>query len=85
MRNRLSIHGRENDMQEIGENAQIETKSEGQTLRSRIVVEYLQSLLATLLAATALSLLGLFFFVVRVTSVFSGGRRIRKSSTPQMT
>jgi hypothetical protein len=64
-------------------NAQIETESEGQTLRSRMV-EYLQSLLATLLASAALSLLGLFFFVVRVTSVFSGGRKISKSPTTQM-
>lgn len=56
------------------ESAQIETESEGRTLRSRMV-EYVQSLSATLLALTALSLLGLFFFVVRVTSVFSGGRK----------
>lgn len=64
-------------------NAQIETESEGRTLRSRMV-EYLQWLLATLLASSALSLLGLFFFVVRVTSVFSGGRKINKSPTTQM-
>jgi hypothetical protein len=56
------------------ENAQIETESEGQTLRSR-VVEYLQSLSATLLALAALGLLGVFVFVARVTSVFSGGRK----------
>jgi hypothetical protein len=56
------------------ESAQIETESEGPTLRSR-AVEYVQSLSATLLALTALGLLGLFFFVVRATSVFSGGRK----------
>ena len=64
-------------------NAQVETESEGQTLRSR-TVEYLISLLATLLAWAALSLLGLFIFVVRVTSVFSGGRKISKRPTTQM-
>ena len=64
-------------------NAQIETESEGQTLRSR-TVEHLKSLLATLLAWAAVSLLGLLFFVVRVTSVFSGGRKISKRPTTQM-
>ena len=55
------------------ENAQIESEPEGRTLRSRMI-EYLQSLLARLLAATALSLLGLFFFVVRVTSISASSR-----------
>lgn len=64
-------------------NAQIEIESEGETLRSRMG-EHLQSLLATLLASTALGLLGLFFFVVRVTSVFSGRGKISKSPTTQM-
>ena len=56
------------------ESAQIENEWEGQTLRSR-TVEYVQSLSATLLVLTALGLLGLFFFVVRVTFIFSGGRQ----------
>ncbi|HEX6565399.1 MAG TPA: hypothetical protein VF020_14000 [Chthoniobacterales bacterium] len=67
-----------------GENAQIETEAEGQTLRSRMV-EHLKSLLATLLAWAAVSLLGLLFFVARVMSVFSGGRKISKRPTTQMT
>ena len=57
-----------------GESAQIETESEGPTLRSR-AVEYVQWLSATLVALAALSLLGVFVFVARVTSVFSGGRK----------
>jgi predicted PurR-regulated permease PerM len=56
------------------ESAQIETESKGQTLGSRMV-DYVQSLSATLVALAALSLLGLFFFVARVTAVFSGGRK----------
>jgi hypothetical protein len=66
------------------ENAQIAAESEGWTFRSGIV-EYVQSLSATLLASMALSLLGLFFLFVRVTSVFSGERKISKSPTTQMT
>lgn len=57
-----------------GESAQIETESQGSTLRSR-AVEYVQWLSATLVALAALSLLGVFVFVARVTSVFSGGRK----------
>lgn len=56
-----------------GERLEVETESQWQRFRSRMV-EHVQSLSATLLALTALGLLGLFFFVVRVTSVFSGGR-----------
>ena len=56
------------------ESAQIETESEGPTLRSRMV-EYVQWLSATLVALATLSLLGVFVFVARVTSVFSGGRK----------
>jgi hypothetical protein len=56
-----------------GEGLEFETESQWQRLWSRMV-EHVQSLSATLLALTALGLLGLFFFVVRVTSVFSGGR-----------
>lgn len=56
------------------ERAQIETEAKSQTLWSRLV-GYLQSLLATLVALTALGLLSLFFFVVSVTSVFSGWNR----------
>jgi hypothetical protein len=64
-------------------NTEIEIKLEGKTWRSR-TVEYLESLLATLLAWAALSVLGLFFFLVRVWSVCSGGRKISKSPTAQM-
>jgi hypothetical protein len=56
------------------ESAQIETESKGQTSWSRMV-GYLQSLPATLVALTALGLLSLFFFVVSVKAVFSGGKR----------
>jgi hypothetical protein len=56
------------------ESAQIETESKGQTLWSRTVGN-LQSLSATLIALTALGLLGLFFFVVNAKSIFSGGRK----------
>jgi hypothetical protein len=56
------------------ESAQLETESKGQTLWLRTVGK-LQSLSATLIALTALSLLGLLFFVVNATSVFSGGRK----------
>ena len=56
------------------ESAQIETESEGPTFRSRMV-EYVQWLSATLVALATLSLLGVFVFVARVTSVFSGGRK----------
>jgi hypothetical protein len=56
------------------ETAQIETGSEGPTLRSRMV-EYVQWLSATLVALATLSLLGVFVLVARVTSVFSGGRK----------
>lgn len=62
------------------ESAQIETESKGQPLGSRMV-DYVQSLSATLVALAALSLLGLFFFVARVTAVFSGGRKISKAPT----
>jgi hypothetical protein len=56
------------------ESAQIETESKGQTLWSRMV-GHLESLSATLVALTALSLVSLFFSVVSVTAVFSGGKR----------
>ena len=56
------------------EGAQIEKEAKGQTLGSRMVGCF-QSLLATLVALTALRLLSLFFFVVSVTSVFSGWNR----------
>jgi len=56
------------------ESAQIKTESEGPTFRSRMV-EYVQWLSATLVALATLSLLGVFVFVARVTSVFSGGRK----------
>jgi hypothetical protein len=56
------------------ESAQIETESEGPTLRSRMV-EYVQWFSATLVALATVSLLGVFVFVARVTSVFSGGRK----------
>jgi hypothetical protein len=56
------------------ESAQIETESKGPTLRSR-TVEYVQWLSATLVALATVSLLGVFVFVARVTSVFSGGRK----------
>jgi hypothetical protein len=56
------------------ESAQIETESEGPTLRSRML-EYVQWLSATLVALATVSLLGVFVFVARVTSVFSGGRK----------
>ena len=56
------------------ERVQIETEAKNYTLWSRLV-GHLQSLLATLVALTALSLLSLFFFVVSVTSVFSGWNR----------
>jgi hypothetical protein len=52
----------------------IETESEGPTFRSRMV-ECVQWLSATLVALATLSLLGVFVFVARVTSVFSGGRK----------
>jgi len=54
--------------------AQIETESEGPTLRSR-AAEYLQWVSATLVALATVSLLGVFVFVARVASVFSGGRK----------
>jgi hypothetical protein len=60
------------------DSAQIETESKGQILWSRMV-GYLQSLSATLVALTALGLVSLFFFVVSVTSVFSGGKKSAKS------
>jgi hypothetical protein len=53
--------------------AQIETESEGPTLRSR-AVEYVQWLSATLVALATVGLLGVFVFVARVTSVFSSRR-----------
>ena len=53
--------------------AQIETESEGPTLRSR-AAEYLQWVSATLVALATVSLLGVFLFVARVTSVFSSRR-----------
>jgi hypothetical protein len=56
------------------ESAQIETESKGQTLWSRMV-GHLESLSATLVALTALTLVSLFFSVVSVTAVFSGGKR----------
>jgi len=56
------------------ERVQIETEAKNYTLWSRLV-GHLQSLLATLVALTALRLLSLFFFVVSVTSVFSGWNR----------
>jgi hypothetical protein len=56
------------------ESAQIETESDGPTLRSRMV-ECVQWLSATLVALATVSLLGVFVFVARVTSVFSGGRK----------
>ena len=64
------------------ESAQIENESKGQTLWSSMV-GYLQSLTARLVALTAISLLSLFFFVVRVTSVFSGGRKSVNRRTAQ--
>jgi hypothetical protein len=67
-----------------GEGLEVEAESQWQRLWSRLA-EQGQSLLATLLASTALSLLGVFVFVVRVISVFSGGRKIRKSPTTQIT
>jgi hypothetical protein len=54
--------------------AQIETESEGPTLRSR-AAEYLQWVSATLVALATVSLLGVFVFGARVASVFSGGRK----------
>jgi hypothetical protein len=56
------------------ESAHIETELEGPTLRSR-TVESIQWLSATLVALATVSLLGVFVFVARVTSVFSGGRK----------
>jgi hypothetical protein len=56
------------------ESAQIETESEGPTLRSRIV-EYVQWFSATLVALATVGLLGVFVFVASVTSVFSGRRK----------
>ena len=56
------------------ESAQIETESEGPTLRSRMA-EYVQWLSATLVALATVSLLGVFVFVARVTSVFGAGRK----------
>jgi hypothetical protein len=63
----------QNSLKEEVESAQVETESETSALWSTL--DYVQSLSATLVALTALSLLGLFFFVLRVTSVFSGGRK----------
>ena len=54
------------------ESAQIETG--GPTLRSRMA-EYMQWCSATLVALATVSLLGVFVFVARVTSVFGGGRK----------
>jgi hypothetical protein len=56
------------------ESAQVETEPKGRTLWSKML-EYLQSLSATLIALTALGFVSLFFFVVGVTSVFSGGKK----------
>jgi len=56
------------------ESARIETESEGPTLRSRMA-EYMQWCSATLVALATVSLLGVFVFVARVTSVFGGGRK----------
>ena len=56
------------------DNAQIETAAKSQTLWPRMV-GYFQSLLAMLVALTALRLLSLFFFVVSGLSVFSGWNR----------
>jgi hypothetical protein len=64
------------------ESAQIETESKGQTLGSRMV-DYVQSLSATLVALAALSLLGLVFFFARVTAVFSGGRKSVRRRRPR--
>jgi hypothetical protein len=54
--------------------AQINTEAKSQALWPRLV-GHLQSLLAMLVALTALGMLSLFFFVVSVTSVFSGWNR----------
>jgi hypothetical protein len=56
-----------------GERLEVETESHWQRLWSPMVA-HVQSLSATLLAWTALGLLGVFVFVARVTSVFSGRR-----------
>jgi hypothetical protein len=58
----------------VVQSAQIETESEGPTLRSRMV-EGVQWLSATLVALATVGLLGVFVFVARVTSVFGGGRK----------
>jgi hypothetical protein len=56
------------------ESAQIETESEGPSLRSR-ATEYIQWLSATLVALATVSLLAVFVFVARGASVFSAGRK----------
>jgi hypothetical protein len=62
--------------------AQIETESEGPTLRSR-AAEYLQWVSATLVALATVSLLGVFVFGARVASVFSGGRKSANRGRPK--
>lgn len=62
--------------------AQIETESEGPTFRSR-AAEYLQWVSATLVALATVSLLGVFVFVARVASVFSGGRKSANRRRPK--
>jgi hypothetical protein len=62
--------------------AQIETEPEAPTLRSR-AAEYLQWVSATLVALATVSLLGVFVFVARVASVFSGGRKAENRRRPK--
>jgi hypothetical protein len=64
------------------ESAQMETGSEGPTLRSRMA-EYIQWLSATLVALATVSLLGVFVLVARVASVFSGGRKSANRRRPE--
>jgi hypothetical protein len=56
------------------ESAGIEAESKGQTFASRIG-RHRQSLSAILATLAAVSLVSLFFFAVRMTSFFSGGRK----------
>jgi hypothetical protein len=56
------------------ESAGIEAEPQGQTFASRIG-RHRPSLSAILLTLTAVSLVSLFFFAVRMTAFFSGGRK----------